>query len=81
MFRELYLLEDVASMGPCPFRHGYLRDTRIPIDSKRASMGPCPFRHGYLPDFLPADGYVAMLQWGHALSGMDMNVSEALEKR
>ena len=37
-----------ASMGPCPFRHGYgfvwvNRDGNIEF----ASMGPCPFRHGY----------------------------------
>ena len=35
-------------------------------------MGPCPFRHGYAArdDWLAE--YQRQLQWGHALSGMDM---------
>ena len=36
-----------ASMGPCPFRHGYSEsDVRLACGMD-ASMGPCPFRHGY----------------------------------
>ena len=60
-----------ASMGPCPFRHGY---TAICRDARRlgvASMGPCPFRHGYVKRMDAADGPDVLLQWGHALSGMD----------
>ena len=37
-----------ASMGPCPFRHGYLRQLGFSHrEVAEASMGPCPFRHGY----------------------------------
>ena len=86
-----------ASMGPCPFRHGYL-----PLSPRHqfldiASMGPCPFRHGYkLLDLsgnalgesfngaMPFQAWIsgqpamgvdqaAVLQWGHALSGMDIH--------
>ena len=39
-------------------------------DQASASMGPCPFRHGYSHRRrCSASGKV--LQWGHALSGMD----------
>ena len=37
-----------ASMGPCPFRHGYEVQMAFAYDTVSASMGPCPFRHGYL---------------------------------
>ena len=37
----------IASMGPCPFRHGYADDRLDDIPDSLASMGPCPFRHGY----------------------------------
>ena len=36
-----------------------------------ASMGPCPFRHGYVTNCAIYVGSYPMLQWGHALSGMD----------
>ena len=36
-----------ASMGPCPFRHGYFRLRSASVFACTASMGPCPFRHGY----------------------------------
>ena len=36
-----------ASMGPCPFRHGYNDLNPFLIADRIASMGPCPFRHGY----------------------------------
>ena len=39
--------EIYASMGPCPFRHGYSLIFRQPKLPDCASMGPCPFRHGY----------------------------------
>ena len=60
-----------ASMGPCPFRHGYLLHNLTHRQSGIASMGPCPFRHGY--EMLhKAKRANIKLQWGHALSGMDM---------
>ena len=109
-----------ASMGPCPFRHGYFRNsylldpallgfngampfqawirgtrsTKIAVD-KSTSMGPCPFRHGYsavrqsvsswrsrFNGAMPFQAWIQgtrtiryaninVLQWGHALSGMD----------
>ena len=34
-------------------------------------MGPCPFRHGYHGGLDINESQAAMLQWGHALSGMD----------
>ena len=37
-----------ASMGPCPFRHGYDPSSRGKSAAGIASMGPCPFRHGYI---------------------------------
>ena len=37
----------VASMGPCPFRHGYVACQCGVLKNNCASMGPCPFRHGY----------------------------------
>ena len=37
-----------ASMGPCPFRHGYAHRLDETANLIIASMGPCPFRHGYL---------------------------------
>ena len=109
-----------ASMGPCPFRHGYKTQSHEPsrdiqsfngampfqawiyLVQKRktnyitASMGPCPFRHGYsqlmrffhnrLRRFngaMPFQAWICDLdglcwlrldglQWGHALSGMDI---------
>ena len=42
----------VASMGPCPFRHGYPQYEDNFHRGYVASMGPCPFRHGYV--FCPA---------------------------
>ena len=42
-----------ASMGPCPFRHGYASRDCALAQSTTASMGPCPFRHGYSPDPQP----------------------------
>ena len=46
------------------------QDYAVSVDYD-ASMGPCPFRHGYKisPWACPRNG--CMLQWGHALSGMD----------
>ena len=35
-----------------------------------ASMGPCPFRHGYYSGETGSNP-INLLQWGHALSGMD----------
>ena len=85
----------LASMGPCPFRHGYLYGYTSSYADKFASMGPCPFRHGYLPQrqptarlpgrfngAMPFQAWIpygtpptiikaTLLQWGHALSGMD----------
>ncbi len=87
-----------ASMGPCPFRHGYLLIHGVLLHLLIASMGPCPFRHGYASQYLSIDAalerfngampfqawiyhnnsfiraFVYMLQWGHALSGMDIPV-------
>ena len=45
--RKLPIKLDPASMGPCPFRHGYRNFGNRVYDSVPASMGPCPFRHGY----------------------------------
>ena len=61
-----------ASMGPCPFRHGYAISFCNLVDSVLASMGPCPFRHGYLSACGSQCLTALMLQWGHALSGMDI---------
>ena len=59
-------------MGPCPFRHGY-NDSDYTFPSLScASMGPCPFRHGYVFGIANGSEITTMLQWGHALSGMDM---------
>ena len=61
-----------ASMGPCPFRHGY---NILCIQCQHdiaASMGPCPFRHGYTAYALYDLYILLLLQWGHALSGMDI---------
>ena len=60
----------IASMGPCPFRHGYVCAGSIRGWYTAASMGPCPFRHGYAMCCAMSLG-VFLLQWGHALSGMD----------
>ena len=62
----------LASMGPCPFRHGYIRMWVVCQGEKHASMGPCPFRHGYLSLSQHLLVTVQKLQWGHALSGMDI---------
>ena len=65
-----------ASMGPCPFRHGYRRMQSLFCFVISASMGPCPFRHGYHRS-RPARGErVFVLQWGHALSGMDTRLKQ-----
>ena len=61
----------IASMGPCPFRYGYL-DAPPPVHHVAvASMGPCPFRHGYKQAIWLSHAVTYTLQWGHALSGMD----------
>ena len=60
-----------ASMGPCPFRHGYTLLFALDKYQVRASMGPCPFRHGYA-EAREYHQEAQRLQWGHALSGMDM---------
>ena len=57
-------------MGPCPFRHGYVVLPVVSVMVMTASMGPCPFRHGYHGQ-LSFHRHINMLQWGHALSGMD----------
>ena len=44
---DVRLLPPTASMGPCPFRHGYSKRDTDHRFLRRASMGPCPFRHGY----------------------------------
>ena len=59
-----------ASMGPCPFRHGYTSMLLSIVPHTSASMGPCPFRHGYVASSTRFCGQ-SSLQWGHALSGMD----------
>ena len=64
-------LVDTASMGPCPFRHGY--DSLITGNLKqlRGFNGAMPFQAWIQVSVLaPPDG-IDMLQWGHALSGMD----------
>ena len=45
--RRSVILVYHASMGPCPFRHGYLTVPLSSLQKNEASMGPCPFRHGY----------------------------------
>ena len=42
-----YTMQRDASMGPCPFRHGYSTRAYWKTSLRSASMGPCPFRHGY----------------------------------
>ena len=41
-------------------------------------MGPCPFRHGYLVVRPAGGGARTKLQWGHALSGMDMTTPQPI---
>ena len=65
----------VASMGPCLFRHGYNKIPNKRHTAADASMGPCPFRHGYMADTAQNKIDKWMLQWGHALSGMDTTPS------
>ena len=63
-----------ASMGPCPFRHGYYTSAVDRHTKHIASMGPCPFRHGY-KCHRSGTSRCSTLQWGHALSGMDTNAT------
>ena len=46
-YGEIIEIDLDASMGPCPFRHGYGVHTDPENPPAVASMGPCPFRHGY----------------------------------
>ena len=60
-----------ASMGPCPFRHGY----RLVASRHRAPPecfnGAMPFQ-AWIPCFHTRNHQRGeKLQWGHALSGMD----------
>ena len=77
-FRHGYWLnaeiEDVqidASMGPCPFRHGYIANGLEIITTNNRFNGAMPFQ-AWIPfcESLIAISFV-LLQWGHALSGMD----------
>ena len=68
----------IASMGPCPFRHGYEYTAREKHAFTSASMGPCPFRHGYMYTEGHGRYRSGKLQWGHALSGMDISILSAM---
>ena len=57
--------------GAMPFQ-AWIRDVLCNVSRRvPASMGPCPFRHGYLVHKYTRLAIEDLLQWGHALSGMD----------
>ena len=59
----------IASIGPCPFRHGKFGDGAGLPGLPGASIGPCPFRHGKSARS-PMSGHSPTLQLDHVLSDM-----------
>ena len=53
----------VASIGPCPFRHGKYIKLSTDKRSKLASIGPCPFRHGKPIIALPTGATNVSFNW------------------
>ena len=58
-------------MGPCPFRHGYADDAVRPVPCRRGFNGAMPFQAWIQRTVLTRREQIGLLQWGHALSGMD----------
>ena len=71
-FADFFAMQNASFNGAMPFQAWIWRGGLGWIQhTDTASMGPCPFRHGYADrTVLSVTAY--WLQWGHALSGMDM---------
>ena len=63
-----------ASMGPCPFRHGYTARHSCRISVAMGFNGAMPFQTWILRIATNVAASSTELQWGHALSGMDMSI-------
>ncbi len=61
-------------MGPCPFRHGYDPRSIPPSIGTRRFNGAMPFQAWIPTRKSQLRPVICGLQWGHALSGMDMMI-------
>ena len=61
-------------MGPCPFRHGYAAEGAVRIVRADGFNGAMPFQAWIFDSAMSCHSSRIRLQWGHALSGMDMRV-------
>ena len=59
-------------MGPCPFRHGYAIPTGLVAFNILSFNGAMPFQAWICCVYRRGDERRCELQWGHALSGMDI---------
>ncbi|CVK34507.1 protein of unknown function [Methanoculleus bourgensis] len=59
-----------ASMEPCLFRHGKVRDVGEVGHLQVASMEPCLFRHGKRLNGAGFFSSMPSLQWSHVFSDM-----------
>ena len=60
-----------ASMGPCPFRHGYLSSRAMMMMALKLQWGHA-LSGMDISVLLVFGDFLQKLQWGHALSGMDI---------
>ena len=61
-------------MEPRPFRRGDAQQEPFPEEGKAASMEPRPFRRGDVTVEQQLATRIRLLQWSHALSGVETRV-------